>query len=88
MSKPFQPISDVINTSSSSSKHKTQSFNEIYGEPENFLEIEVRNPLTHGYGLNLFTDYEIVCRTNIPAFKREIVKLEEDIVILLHLKRY
>ena len=67
MSKPFQPISDVINTSP---KNKSQSFNEIYGEPENFLEIEVKNPLTHGYGLNLFTDYEIVCRTNIPAFKK------------------
>ncbi|EER31029.1 sorting nexin GRD19 [Candida tropicalis MYA-3404] len=76
MSKPFQPISDVINTSSSSSsKHKTQSFNEIYGEPENFLEIEVRNPLTHGYGSNLFTDYEIVCRTNIPAFKKRNSKV-------------
>lgn len=39
MSKPFQPISDIINTSST--RHKQQSFNEIYGEPENFLEIEV-----------------------------------------------
>ena len=38
MSKPFQSINDVINTSS---KHKQQSFNELYGEPENFLEIEV-----------------------------------------------
>ena len=38
MSKPFQAISDVINTSGSKS---SQSFNDIYGEPENFLEIEV-----------------------------------------------
>lgn len=38
MSKPFQSINDVINTTS---KHKQQSFNELYGEPENFLEIEV-----------------------------------------------
>ncbi|KAK6459148.1 putative golgi membrane protein-sorting protein [Scheffersomyces xylosifermentans] len=68
MSKPFQPISDVINTSSP--RHKQQSFNEIYGEPENFLEIEVRNPQTHGFGRELYTDYEIVCRTNIPAFKK------------------
>ncbi|ODV80956.1 PX-domain-containing protein [Suhomyces tanzawaensis NRRL Y-17324] len=67
MSKPFQAIGDVINTSS---RHKQQSFQEIYGEPENFLEIEVRNPQTHGYGSGLYTDYEIVCRTNIPAFKK------------------
>lgn len=39
MSKSFQPISDVINTTAP--LHKQQSFNEIYGEPENFLEIEV-----------------------------------------------
>jgi hypothetical protein len=27
---------------------KQQTFDEIYGIPENFLEIEVRNPRTHG----------------------------------------
>ena len=79
---------------------RQQSFEEIYGPPENFLEIEVsftlsqisfilyssiplspkpvdsslivikvRNPRTHGMGRNMYTDYEIVCRTNIPAFK-------------------
>ncbi|KAK4674483.1 Sorting nexin-3 [Podospora pseudopauciseta] len=48
---------------------RTQSFDEIYGPPENFLEIEVRNPRTHGIGRHMYTDYEIVCRTNIPAFK-------------------
>jgi sorting nexin-3/12 len=68
MSKSFQPISDVIDTSSS--KHKQQSFSEIYGEPENFLEIEVKNPQTHQIRGEVFTDYEIVCRTNIPAFKK------------------
>lgn len=46
-----------------------QSFDEIYGPPENFLEIEVRNPRTHGIGRHMYTDYEILCRTNIPAFK-------------------
>ncbi|TVY53550.1 Sorting nexin-3 [Lachnellula cervina] len=48
---------------------RQQSFEEIYGPPENFLEIEVRNPRTHGMGRNMYTDYEILCRTNIPAFK-------------------
>lgn len=48
---------------------KQQTFDEIYGVPENFLEIEVRNPQTHGVARKMFTDYEIVCRTNIPAFK-------------------
>lgn len=80
---------------------RQQSFDEIYGPPENFLEIEVpsillptppaaqlsskphheipiythtnslqvRNPRTHGVGRHMYTDYEILCRTNIPAFK-------------------
>lgn len=30
---------------------------------------KVRNPQTH-HGREVFTDYEIVCRTNIPAFKK------------------
>lgn len=68
MSKSFQPISDVIDTSSS--KHKQQSFSEIYGEPENFLEIEVKHAKTHQIRGETFTDYEIICRTNIPAFKK------------------
>ncbi|OAA53293.1 sorting nexin-3 [Cordyceps fumosorosea ARSEF 2679] len=49
--------------------NRQQSFDEIYGPPENFLEIEVRNPRTHGMGRSMYTDYEIQCRTNIPAFK-------------------
>jgi sorting nexin-3/12 len=78
---------------------RQQSFEEIYGPPENFLEIEVRscplhstillllpllqplhhdapndvhqvrNPQTHGTSRNMYTSYEIQCRTNIPAFK-------------------
>lgn len=80
MSKPFQPVSEIL-----TSKHKLQTFNDIYGEPEDFLEIEVCsepipivsfntnykvvNPRTH-MGKQQFTDYEIVCRTNIPAFKK------------------
>ncbi|KAK9777296.1 hypothetical protein SCAR479_06025 [Seiridium cardinale] len=48
---------------------RQQSFEEIYGPPENFLEIEVRNPRTHGMGRSMYTDYEILCRTNIPSFK-------------------
>jgi sorting nexin-3/12 len=30
---------------------------------------QVKNPQTHGIGRGMYTDYEIVCRTNIPAFK-------------------
>lgn len=33
------------------------------------LSKQVRNPRTHGIGRHMYTDYEIVCRTNIPAFK-------------------
>lgn len=31
--------------------------------------LQVRNPQTHGTSRNMYTSYEIVCRTNIPAFK-------------------
>ncbi|KAI9595643.1 sorting nexin-3 [Syncephalis fuscata] len=48
---------------------RDQDVDDMYGIPENFLEIEIRNPQTHGIGRKMFTDYEIVCRTNIPAFK-------------------
>jgi len=48
---------------------RSQSFEEIYGPPENFLEIEVKSPRTHGVGRNMYTDYSIECRTNIPAFR-------------------
>ncbi|CAG8750844.1 20622_t:CDS:2, partial [Dentiscutata erythropus] len=48
---------------------KEQTIDEMYGIPENFLEIEVRDPQTQGFGRKMYTDYEIVCRTNIPAFK-------------------
>ena len=46
----------------------SQSFEEIYAPPENFLEIEVLHPRTHGTARNMYTTYEILCRTNIPAF--------------------
>ncbi|CAM0139357.1 hypothetical protein NQZ79_g8433 [Umbelopsis isabellina] len=48
---------------------REQTDEERYGIPENFLEIEVKNPQTHGFGRKMYTDYEIVVRTNIPAFK-------------------
>lgn len=31
--------------------------------------LQVRNPQTHGTSRHMYTDYEIICRTNIPAFK-------------------
>ena len=30
---------------------------------------QVKNPQTHGTSRSMYTDYEVVCRTNIPAFK-------------------
>ncbi|CAO3590335.1 unnamed protein product [Absidia cylindrospora] len=57
----FQTVSGSIN--------REQTIEERYGAPENYLEIEVGNPMTHGIGRKMYTDYEIVCKTNIPAFK-------------------
>lgn len=49
----------------------------MYSVPESFLEIEIRNPMTHGIGRKMYTDYEIVCMVSfkmivnmcIPVFK-------------------
>ncbi|GAA5877582.1 hypothetical protein JCM3774_006124 [Rhodotorula dairenensis] len=46
-----------------------QTLEEMYSAPENTLEIEVRDPQTREFGRKMYTDYEIVCRTNIPAFR-------------------
>jgi len=48
---------------------RQQTIEEMYSVPESFLEIEVKNPQTHGFGRKMYTDYEVVCKTNIPAFK-------------------
>ncbi|KAJ3287467.1 sorting nexin-3 [Rhizoclosmatium globosum] len=48
---------------------REQTAEERYGVPENFLEVEVRNPQIQGTGRSQFVDYEIVVKTNIPAFK-------------------
>ncbi|GJN94777.1 hypothetical protein Rhopal_007869-T1 [Rhodotorula paludigena] len=46
-----------------------QTLEEMYSAPENTLEIEVRDPRTQEFGRKMYTDYEIICRTNIPAFR-------------------
>jgi sorting nexin-3/12 len=51
------------------SSGRDMSVEEMYSIPESFLEIEVRNPQTHGFGRKMYTDYEVVTKTNIPAFK-------------------
>ncbi|CAH8540946.1 unnamed protein product [Schistosoma turkestanicum] len=45
-----------------------QTIEDAYSPPANFLEIDVCDPLTHGYGKNRFTDYEVKLRTNLPIF--------------------
>ncbi|KAJ3144360.1 Sorting nexin-3, partial [Irineochytrium annulatum] len=41
---------------------REQTAEERYGAPENFLEIEVRNPEIQGSGRSKYVDYEIVCK--------------------------
>merc|ERR1711939_290697 len=65
---PLHPTTTVAMQALPESRQQT--FEEIYGPPENFLEIEVKNPQTHGSSpRNMYTSYEIHTRTNIPAFK-------------------
>lgn len=50
-------------------------FDEMYAVPESFLEIEVRNPLTHGVGRKMYTDYEIVCMVSPTLLPSVVVIL-------------
>ena len=75
--RQFQSFSTSVE-SSLLQPHKQQTSSEIYAEPENFLEIEVTNPKTHfpqpdQHGM--YTDYEVICRTNVPAFSKRMSKV-------------
>ncbi|GME81717.1 hypothetical protein B5S31_g5789 [[Candida] boidinii] len=71
---PFQSFNEAVKDTKT--REHRQTFDEIYGEPENFLEIEVVNPITHGNSAShMYTDYEIICRTNIPAFNKNFSKV-------------
>ena len=50
---------------------KKQTLDDAYAPPSNFLEIDVSNPETHGFGRNRYTDYEIRMRvrTNLRTHK-------------------
>lgn len=50
-------------------KSKTQTLEDAYAAPANFLEIDVNNPQTHGVGKQRYTDYEVRVRTNLPVFR-------------------
>ncbi|KAI4788040.1 Phox-like protein [Aureobasidium sp. EXF-8845] len=69
------PSSRTNSTMQAMPDSRSQSFEEIYGPPENFLEIEVGrvlvcNPQTHGLTpSSRYTTYEIRLSTNIPSFK-------------------
>ena len=41
---------------------KKQTLDDAYAPPSNFLEIDVSNPETHGFGRNRYTDYEVRMR--------------------------
>eukprot|EP01135_Chromosphaera_perkinsii_P012237 Nk52_evm8s2622 gene=Nk52_evmTU8s2622 len=51
--------------------YRTQTVEDAYAEPANFLEIEVSDPQTHGEGRNRYTDYEVSMVTNLPIFKNK-----------------
>jgi len=48
---------------------KQISLEDRYDPPTNFLEIEILNPETHGFGNKRYTDYEIRMKTNLPVFR-------------------
>lgn len=47
----------------------------MYSVPESFLEIEIRNPMTHGIGRKMYTDYEIVCMVSCKMIVSSVYPL-------------
>ncbi len=44
---------------------KKQSIKDAYEVPDNFLEIDVCNPQTHGVGKKRYSDYEVRMKVSI-----------------------
>ena len=65
---PTRPVSALNNTSARHLLFSQISLEDRYDPPANFLEIEVVNPETHGFGGKRYTDYEIRMKVkNAPA---------------------
>ncbi|KAI3386933.1 hypothetical protein SNEBB_004280 [Seison nebaliae] len=56
-------------TSTKRIDQKQQNLDTAYLPPANFLEIDVRNPETHGFGGRRYTDFEVSMTTNLPIFR-------------------
>ena len=44
---------------------KKQTLDDAYAPPANFLEIDVKNPRTHGIGKKRYTEYEVQMRVGV-----------------------
>lgn len=58
----------TLNTDRLQTKKK-MDLQDAYSEPANFLEIEVCDAQTHGFGRKRFSDYEVKMKTNLPVFR-------------------
>lgn len=75
--KQFQSFS-TTEQSTFNSSCKLNTPLSTYEEPENFLEVEITNPKTHfpyGDSKGMFTDYEVICRTNLPSVPKRFSKV-------------
>jgi len=61
-------MSAVLNTERLAVGKKVD-ISDAYSAPANFLEIEVCDAQTHGYGRKRYTDYEVKMSTNLPVFR-------------------
>eukprot|EP00038_Savillea_parva_P023435 m.40930 g.40930 ORF g.40930 m.40930 type:complete len:162 (+) comp6047_c0_seq2:229-714(+) len=52
-------------------KGRMQTLEDAYAEPTNFLEIEVVDPVNHGFGKKRYTDYTVIVNTNLPIFRQK-----------------
>ena len=52
---------------------KKQSIKDAYEVPDNFLEIDVCNPQTHGVGKKRYTDYEVRMRVSRSLWNGRII---------------
>jgi len=54
---------------------KKQTLDDAYAAPANFLEIDVSNPETHGFGRNRYTDYEVRMKVKKCALYLNLVSV-------------
>jgi sorting nexin-3/12 len=67
--KIISGMSTVVPNTSRLPVSSKVNITDAYSAPANFLEIDVFDAQTHGFGRKRYTDYEVKMSTNLPVFR-------------------